>query len=102
MVPGNFGHKPHLNRAFCSGIGHAGYTGLLALWRSLRYLPAMKTALPLFMMLAALPLACCGRPQTVSDFKTALVRLSVAGDQDRTPLSAYQSLLLDAQAKFEL
>ena len=62
----------------------------------------MKTALPLFMMLAALPLACCGRPQTVSDFKTALVRLSVAGDQDRTQLSAYQSLLLDAQAKFEL
>jgi hypothetical protein len=51
---------------------------------------------------AVLALASCGRPQTVVDFKTALVRLRVAGEQDRTTAEGYASLLLDAQTKYEL
>jgi hypothetical protein len=51
---------------------------------------------------AALALASCGKPQTVRDFKTALVRLRIAGEQDRTTLDGYESLLLDAQTKYQL
>ena len=51
-------------------------------------------------MLAALLLASCGKPQTVADFKAALERLSMAGEQDQ--LAGYPALLSDVQAKFEL
>ncbi|HWY60563.1 MAG TPA: hypothetical protein VNW15_01550 [Rhizomicrobium sp.] len=56
----------------------------------------------LLALAALLALASCGKPQAVSDFKTALARLSVASEQDRTTLEGYDSLLLDAQAKYEL
>jgi hypothetical protein len=63
---------------------------------------AMKTMVPLLVLAAALALSSCGRPQSVTDLKVAIVNLKVASEQDRTQRSGYDALLLDAQSKFEL
>jgi hypothetical protein len=73
-----------------------------ALFRS-----AVKTRLSLLVLapsliVIALALSSCGKPQSVTDLKNAIVRLKVAGEQDRTQRTGYDALLLDAQSKFEL
>jgi hypothetical protein len=70
---------------------------------ALRYFRgAMKTTLPLLVLAAALAVSSCGKPQSVTDLKSAIVNLKVAGEQDRTQRSGYDALLLDTQSKFEL
>lgn len=59
-------------------------------------------AVALSLFAAALALASCGRPQSVTDLKSAIARLKVAAELNRTQRAGYDALLLDAEAKFEL
>ena len=54
----------------------------------------------ILILAAALALTSCGKPQSVTDLKSAIARLKAAGEQERR--TGYDALLLDAQSKFEL
>ena len=56
---------------------------------------------PAVLFLALLALSSCGRPASVEGLKTALVKLAIAGEAANTRLGDYQSLVMDAKAKFE-
>jgi hypothetical protein len=67
----------------------------------------VKTRLSLLVLAPSLiviapALSSCGKPRSVTDLKNAIVRLKVAGEQDRTHRTGYDALLLEAQSKFEL
>ena len=59
-----------------------------------------KTQSAILLLTAVLALSSCGKPQAVSDLKSAIARLKLAGEQGQP--AGYDALLRDAQEKFNL